>query len=134
MDIVVLLETRVKKDKATRISGKIYRGWEHINNYASAVNGRVWVNWNPRSVQVSIIEEQAILCEVLDIQTGGSQLLMAVYALNTVEHGKPLWEFISRTLHSLHRPILIGGDFNAILSSTDRYQGHLVQLMEVEDF
>lgn len=44
VDIAILLETRVKKDKAPRIMGKMCRGWEYINNYRSAVNGRIWLN------------------------------------------------------------------------------------------
>lgn len=70
----------------------------------------------------------------MDVKTGKSQLIVVVYALNTIEHRKPLWEFIDRCLQNQSRPVLLGGDFNAILNLEDRFQGNPVQNIEVVDF
>lgn len=100
------------------------RRWKHISNYNSAVNGRVWINWNPRKVHVQYIaeHEHALLCELLQVRTGKSFLLLAVYALNTNDQRKSLWEFLNQKIVGSQLPILVGGDFNAILSIEDRYQ------------
>lgn len=63
-----------------------------------------------------------------------TQLVVAVYALNTVENRKPLWDFISRAMQHMQKLVLIGGDYNAILSAEDRFQGSIVHAAEVEDF
>lgn len=136
VDVAALLETRVKKGKAPKIVEKVNKGWNHINNYTSAENGRIWLNWNPQRVQIRWMaeHEQAIMCEMQDIQSGKIQVLIVVYALNTIEHRKQLWEFICQQVAAADYPVLVGGDFNAILSVEDRYQGNVVHRMEVEDF
>lgn len=122
VDVAVLLETRVKKEKAQKIVRKICKGWDHINNYNSAGNGRIWINWNPKRIQVRFIaeHEQALLCEIFHVQSGQTQVLLAVYALNTIEQRKQMWEFVVQQLSTADYPVLMGGDFNAILSVEDR--------------
>lgn len=94
--VAALLETRVKNDKAQKCLEKIGRGWQYINNYEFAVNGRVWVLWDPRRVYVNWVQghEQAICCEIMDVETGRSQYFIAVYTCNTGEQRKRLWEFL----------------------------------------
>lgn len=106
-----------------------------MNNYESAVNGRVWICWNPKVVHVSDMEEheQAVVCQVLDIQVGITQRLVVVYALNTIEQMRELWSFVEMVAQRTG-PTLIGGDFNAILRSEDRFQGDSVTTADVMDF
>lgn len=60
--------------------------------------------------------------------------LIAVYALNTIEQRKQLWSFLSQQIQNTNLPVLVGGDFNVVLSIEDRYQGNVVQMVEIEDF
>lgn len=92
VDIAILLETRVKQEKAQKIIEKISKGWDSITNYYVVVNGRIWCMWNPRKVLVRKVEEheQAILCEVFDVLSGTSQHVLAIYALNTHDQRKAL--------------------------------------------
>lgn len=46
--------------------------------------------------------------------------MIAIYALNTVDQRKSLWEFVGRKMDQVHYPLLVGGDFNVILSMDDR--------------
>lgn len=112
------------------------KGWNNINNYNSAVNGRIWICWNPKRVRVKLVveHEHVMMCEVLDVYSGNSQLLIVVYALNTMVNRKILWEFVTRCLQNALCPVLIGGDFNAIISSEDRYQGNIIHSGDVEIF
>lgn len=89
----MLLETRVKVGKHKKIVEKLFRSWDSVANYGVAVNGRVWICWNPRTVQVKLVEEheQALHCEILDIRSGQVQHMIGVYALNTSEQRKDLW-------------------------------------------
>lgn len=40
---------------------------------------------------------------------------------------------MSRSLQNATGPVLISGDFNAILSSEDRYQGNTIHCTDVDD-
>lgn len=63
-----------------------------MNNYRSAANGRIWVNWDARNVQITYLfeHEHALMFEVFNIQSGKKMYLIAVYALNTIEQRKQL--------------------------------------------
>lgn len=136
VDVAVLLETRVKKEKAQKIVSKIGKGWKGINNYGTTVNGKIWVIWNPSTAHVQLHEEheQALHCSVIDVHTGKTQQLIVVYALNTNEQRKKLWEFVVRKVLQILGPLVMGGDFNAILSVDDRFQGNPIFAVEIEDY
>lgn len=71
-------------------------GWDTINNYSYAVNGRIWVVWNPRKIRVSMVaeHEQALHFEMHDVYVGHTQQVIAAYGLNTSEQRKELWSFL----------------------------------------
>lgn len=45
-----------------------------------------------------------------------------------------LWSFVSRIVPHIQYPLLVGGDFNVVLSCEDRMQGNPMTLADVEDF
>lgn len=45
---------------------KICKGWEGFSNYSTAVNGRIWVLWNPMIVKVSKVAEHEQAMQVLE--------------------------------------------------------------------
>ena len=55
MDLVCLLETRVKVDKTQEIRNQRLHGWEFLHNCAYAYNGRTWMLWKD-FVHVQLIE------------------------------------------------------------------------------
>ncbi|KAK9698289.1 hypothetical protein RND81_08G093800, partial [Saponaria officinalis] len=59
LDILGLLETRVKKSKAERILRKQFKGYNSFCNYSTHHNGRIWVLWNPATIQVTVLEEHS---------------------------------------------------------------------------
>lgn len=77
--------------------------------------------WNSQCIHVSVIEEhdQAVVCEMVDVFTGKSQYPVAVYALNTIEQRRELWQLIERVSQQLQGPMLVSGDFNAVLKAED---------------
>lgn len=136
VDVAVILETRVKIGKAQKIIERICRSWSSINNYRRAENGRIWILWNPKKVQITMLEdhEQEIHCELLDTHSGKGNQLIVVYALNTSSQRKGLWEFITSRTQSNQAPLIIGGDFNAVLQVEDRFQGSTVTSADVDEF
>lgn len=76
------------------------------------MNGRIWVAWNPKALQIQFVEEHelALHCEILDVYTGKCQQLVVVYTLNSGEQRKSLWEFVNRKLQQIVSPLLMGWD------------------------
>lgn len=51
-EIMILLETRVKSNKAATIRGKFHLKDNFINNYDKHLNGRIWIGWDPDKVDI----------------------------------------------------------------------------------
>ena len=43
VQMVCLLETRVKENKSQSIIDRHFKGWKWIHNYREAYNGRIWI-------------------------------------------------------------------------------------------
>ncbi|XP_024638626.1 uncharacterized protein [Medicago truncatula] len=114
----------------------IFKRWPVLNNYDSAANGRIWVSWNPNVLDVKPIASsaQAIHCEVVNLTSSECFNFVAVYAFNTLEQRKELWNFIAHTSAQNSRNLLIGGDFNNVLLVDDRRNGNPVTQHEIQDF
>jgi len=77
---------------------------------------------------VSVISKAAqfIHCGVVLITGGPSVMLTGVYGYNTVADRQPLFQDLASLTSSAQVPWLVIGDFNAALSSQDRFQGNPV--------
>lgn len=135
IDICALVETRVKIKNFKKVQQKNFRGWESLHNYNNAYNGRVWVCWNPRKVVVVPIvsHAQGIHCRVTDLLDGKVFDWVAVYGYNSVEQRTDLWRLLSEVAGGVNGPLLVGGDFNSVLTTEDRIQGNPVSAGEIRD-
>lgn len=135
-EICALLETRVKVDKFKKASSVMFRDWPVIDNYDAAPNGRIWVAWNPRIWDIKVVSScaQAILREVVSLPSCVRFHLVVVYAYNTQEQRKELWNFIDDTCNKISGNLLIGGDFNSVLLVDDRLNGNPDTHQEIQDF
>lgn len=123
ISLVGLLETRVKKHKASRISRAVCRNWTWAFNYDFHYNGRIWVGWNPSvwNVAILFVSSQIVHCKVQQINSNCSDFLVSfVYGMNTTVERRDLWRQLSS--NSSHHRWCILGDFNVIknLDETDR--------------
>ncbi|KAK8623127.1 hypothetical protein V6N13_118020 [Hibiscus sabdariffa] len=91
IEVLCLLETRVKVDNALPMFRKQFRGWTVLHNYSNAVNGRIWFLYRG-SWQVTEIcqSDQHITCL---LKKGDVQLVFsAIYASNSREERLRLWK------------------------------------------
>ncbi|XP_075078414.1 uncharacterized protein LOC142164326 [Nicotiana tabacum] len=134
--LVGLVETRVKKDKADGIANRVVLWWKARFNYDHAVNGRVWLLWDPSYYDVSIIDQsaQAIYCDVRGRMNQLNCVMTVIYRFNTIELRKPLWVQLHNLTTEITKPWLIWGDFNSVLTIEDRLYGNLVTSNEIQDF
>ncbi|XP_074312824.1 uncharacterized protein LOC141648211 [Silene latifolia] len=115
VDILGLLETRVKKNKANRILRNKFRNFDSYCNYQSHDNGRIWLLWNPSTTDITILEEhdQVIHCSVKHLATGREFHLSLVYGSNNATVKHRLWHSLRQAADAA-TPWAAMGDFNVI--------------------
>lgn len=134
-DIVILVETRVKRTKSKAIRYKLNMKGEFMDNYNHHVNGKIWICWN--SNKVDLKEErssiQYIHCGVYDKSGVFKYWLTTIYALNQLEHMRFLWQQLE-VIHSKYKgPWYAVGDFNNMASALVKIGGKLIVEAEHED-
>ena len=66
INLVCLIETRVKENKMNAIISRHFQGWQMVHNYSEvAHNGRIWLLWNGIQVDLVVSMDQSISCSVL---------------------------------------------------------------------
>jgi hypothetical protein len=95
-DIAILLETRVKNNKAESIRKKLKLRGTYVDNYTKHSNGRIWIFWNDNNVNIKMIRctDQMIHCGVYDAKGDWMFWMTTIYAQNQLEQRKKLWHDI----------------------------------------
>ncbi|XP_019256484.1 PREDICTED: uncharacterized protein LOC109234895 [Nicotiana attenuata] len=129
--LVGLVETRVKKEKATQISQLVTPGWQAQYNYEYAINGGIWILWDPQSYDITVLGKsaQTIHGRVVRRHHNINCLMTVVYGFNTIEERKPSWQQLKTDAPQNTEPWIIWGDFNSqgsdrVYSRIDRALGN----------
>ncbi|OIT18997.1 hypothetical protein A4A49_64742, partial [Nicotiana attenuata] len=132
--LVGMIETRIKNNKVEGIVSKMFGGWEHFSNHNAHYNGRILIVWRPEYYKIRVVYEsaQAVTCEVFYVPIQKEFITTFVYAHNSREERRELWEYINRGIGK--KPWLVLGDFNSILHMEDRIGGNKVTINEVKEF
>ena len=114
-----VLETRVKESKSMQITSSVFRNWSFISNYEYSRRGRIWEVWGPKvRVTPCFKSGQVITCSVLLEGMVDEIFCSFIYASNSMEERKELWEDLKNHKNSpmfRNKPWLVFGDFNEIL-------------------
>lgn len=114
-----LLETRVREGKAQKILSSVFKDWSSITNYEHGRLGRIWVLWGPNvRVTPCCKSGQFITCSIMLEGMAEEVLCTFVYARNTSEERRELWEDLKNHHDSpmfRNKPWLVMGDFNEII-------------------
>lgn len=120
-----ILESHVSQENADGVMHFTFPGWRKESNFDVSENGRIWVLWDPAISVVCLFKSaQLILCGVYVPETGDNFAVAFVYGFNTVVQRRALWEdlsLISQNSPARSRPLLVLGDFNQILSSSEHF-------------
>lgn len=116
-----LIETRVKERKENMIYTEVFRDWDVLSNYEYNTLGRIWVVWRS-NVRLTLVfkSSQIITCSVMMEECKKEFFCSFVYALNTSEEKKSLWEDIRNHKDSTlfrQKAWVLMGYFNEILKS-----------------
>lgn len=133
--ISVLIETRVKKNKAHVIRERLRLTRKYPDNYDNHENGRIWICWSDNMVHLEQITStnQLIRCKVHDTAGNFLYWLAAIYAQNQLELRRKMWQDIDK-IHSQQQGFcMLIGDFNNFIKIEDRIGGNMVTKKEYID-
>ncbi|XP_058726404.1 uncharacterized protein LOC131597745 [Vicia villosa] len=134
-DILVIVETRVKRNNASGIRNKLRVHDSYLDNYDNHYNGRIWISWNNRKYDIKMVREtdQLLHCGVYDSRGDFLYWLTTIYALNQLDKRKVLWRDIDGISANQSGPWCLIGDFNNVIKAQDKVGGRLVSDVEVRD-
>ncbi|XP_074297523.1 uncharacterized protein LOC141628258 [Silene latifolia] len=135
VDVLGLLETRVKSTKAKTILRSKFKRYKAFCNYNKHYNGRIWVLWNPSTTKVDILQEEAqvIHCKIRHYLTGKEFYLSVVYGSNSATRRHDLWDSLHQFSTSVTQWAAMG-DFNVVRHSHEKISATPPILSELMDF
>lgn len=124
IDVLGLLETKVKEENMKKVLEGICN-WRVQTNYLDAVNGRVWVIWNPATVIVEELQQgnQYIHCRITALFSNRQFLATFVYANNSADERMESWQSMQQIANSVNDHWAVLGDLNTTLHYEERTRG-----------
>ncbi|XP_074308496.1 uncharacterized protein LOC141643297 [Silene latifolia] len=135
LDILGILETRVKENKSQRILRNKFRGYSSFCIYSKHYNGRIWLVWNPSTTRVTMLQvhAQVLHCHVHHLATGRAFHLSVVYGGNCPVHRASLWDSLTAMAPQVG-PWVVMGDFNIVRYSHEKIGNLPAHLPDMLDF
>ncbi|XP_060190448.1 uncharacterized protein LOC132619616 [Lycium barbarum] len=135
MGLIVVLEHRVQAVKESKIIQKLAPGWAWLTNGSRSNKSRIWILWNQTIIDFSLLSmsTQSMHGTIRILNTYTQFQLTVVYGLHTIQDRGGMWEDLRSICQSQQGPWLIMGDFNTILTATDKQNGSPVQERDVRD-
>ncbi|XP_074300066.1 uncharacterized protein LOC141631271 [Silene latifolia] len=135
IDILGLLETRVKLNKSHRILRSKFKKYSNFCNYNMHHNGRIWLLWDTSTTKVSVLQEhaQVVHCFVQHFASGRSFHLSVVYGSNCPMARQSLWNSLIQQSHQTG-PWVVMGDFNVVRYAHEKISNTPPDLTDMTDF
>ncbi|XP_074320099.1 uncharacterized protein LOC141656908 [Silene latifolia] len=135
VDCGVIIETHVKKDFSGFIHRKISKKYKLSTNYDMHSGGRLWVLWNPATVQVQVLDSgaQFLHCSLLHITSQQMVMVTFIYAFNRAVERMELWDTLRHLSTGIGLPWVCLGNFNVSLIADERI-GCILYDREMQEF
>lgn len=114
---------KVNPSLFANISMGLVPGWLWTSNYNFSPRGRIWIGWNPRSVDLVVhsMSSQVIHGYLRMLNLNKTCFFSVVYGEHTFVSRRALWsELVQSGALFLTHPWLVDRDFNAIRDNSDR--------------
>lgn len=100
---------------------QVARDWSACCNYNAHPNGRIWLLWkNNVNVQILVIDDQFIHCEIHENNSKFKAMVTVVCASNDSTQRNQLWKKLIQIGINIQVCWLLSGDFNNVLHIDDR--------------
>ncbi|KAK9705648.1 hypothetical protein RND81_07G073300 [Saponaria officinalis] len=136
IDVLGLVETRVKLRRSEGIIKGRFPAYQVICNYDSHSNGRIWVLGRKSSVHLEVLapSSQFVHTKVTHLTIRACFFATVVYGSNSGEHRRALWRGLAYLSRSVGIWWLVLGDFNVVRVATERISSCQSDLGDMEDF
>ncbi|XP_059636142.1 uncharacterized protein LOC132278365 [Cornus florida] len=136
LDIVSIIETKISPTNIAVVHSRIAAHWPLIHNYSFSQLGRIWVMWNPNTINLNVISttRQSIHCYITIIGQNITFYTSFVYASNYAVERLSLWnDIISHSTLVCNNPWILMGDFNIISKSGEKNGGSTRECPAIND-
>lgn len=98
INVMGVLETKIKQVNEINICAKCFGNWSFLSNSQPTVTGRVWVCWDTVicNVQMISMSNQHIFCKITELATNDEFFATFVYAENKHILRVPLFENLAQ--------------------------------------
>ena len=137
IDVLGLVETKVKLVNEDSIKNKVFKHWSFVTNSSPDSTRRIWVGWNPNKILLNIIKISSQIVHVLieSIDKSFKSEASFVYGYNTGPERIALWQDIRAIQLGSSTPNYIAlGDFNVVLHPNEIYGDNHGLDTEISDF
>lgn len=124
-DIILIQETKLNNLEGSKLS-KMIGLWDSIFTEAIGASGGLGITWNSRKVAIKYMKNNNNwLCTcVQSLKSNTKFILINVYGLNDMIRKKIVWDELSIVISEFKdSPIILGGDFNTIISLDEKVGG-----------
>ncbi|XP_028206366.1 uncharacterized protein LOC114389839 [Glycine soja] len=136
INVMDVLETKLNEASVEEIMRRKISDWHFTHNFASHNAGRILILWKQDKIHLSVLESNAQLIHcAIDCKTTAKRLQVSfIYGLHSIMARRSLWINLNSINANMNCPWLLIGDFNSILSPTDRFNGAEPNAYELQDF
>ena len=137
INFVGLIETRVQKNVAKKLSSEIEHSFRWLDNYDNHHGGRIWVGWDPFLWDVSVLAQssQHITCSAFQKHLKTDFIISFVYGLNTGTERKQLWSDLLDVGRMVGQSAwILSGDFNVCFDVSEKHGGRVCWNNDMGDF
>ncbi|XP_026416759.1 uncharacterized protein LOC113312218 [Papaver somniferum] len=129
------VETHVQAHNKTRIRNNINPSWCYLDNDSVNSVGRIWIAWDPKDVQVSVLSStsQAVFLDI-SFSSMINFVVTFIYGENYYVTRSSLWDAIISFASFNTKPWVLMGDFNSLLFPSEKVGGALVFPYHYQDF
>jgi endonuclease/exonuclease/phosphatase family metal-dependent hydrolase len=132
IQIMCISETKLDTQASLKARNLIAPSWLYDDNFLEANHGRLLTLWNPIFFKLSRLNasDQFIHYLCLHLPSNVSFHLTSVYAHNSLSLRQDFLNFLP-SLKSDSTPWLIGGDFNSMYASNQKFGGCPLSLKDI---
>ena len=93
IDVMGIVETKVKLANQIKINNNMFPNWHFVTNSTTELTGRIWVGWNPDKIKLTVLLKcsQMIHVKIEIIESSVSFMASFVYGLHTPFDRRSLW-------------------------------------------
>ncbi|KAL2966465.1 hypothetical protein AAZX31_16G118800 [Glycine max] len=136
VNVMAVLETKLNKVSVEEIIRRKFGDWHFTHNFDSHNASRILILWKQDKIHLSVLESNAQLIHcAIDCKTTAKRFQVSfIYGLHSIVARRSLWINLNSINANMNCLWLLIGDFNSILSPTDRFNGAEPNAYELQDF